>query len=74
MKILKEGKIKEPPQPFWVGLIFKCANCDTEFQLEAGDEIPYWTQERGIHGRTVVHANCPLCKTILEKKILNCNK
>jgi hypothetical protein len=71
MKILKEGKIKEPPQPFWVGIIFSCGCCGTEFQLEAGDEIPYWTKERSIHGYSTVHANCPLCKTHLEKRVIN---
>ena len=60
MKILKEGKIPEPPQPWWVGKHHKCSHCRTEIEFEVQDKITEHV-EKALNGRRWFTFSCPFC-------------
>ena len=74
MKIIKQGVVKPPPPPFWVGQIITCGRCDTVFALEEGDKINWW-QDRGmLNGNIHVLVDCPQCGHSIDHKIVNKRK
>lgn len=70
MKILKEGKIPEPPKPWWVGEIHKCSYCSTEVKFENGDPVNISSQ-RQPNGKHWLTYECPFCKnTEIHQEII----
>lgn len=71
MKILEEGKIPDPPKPFWVGMVLICGSCKTKIELEVGDRV-YSVGERKMGANQLWMTTCPLCKgTIILNKLPN---
>jgi len=60
MKIIKTGKIPEPPIPWWVNKIITCDHCKTEYQLEKQDKVKE-VVERRPNGGSLIEFACPLC-------------
>lgn len=65
MKILKEGKIPEPPKPWWVGQKHKCSNCGTEIEFELGDRVRE-SADRDMRGKRWLVFDCPFCRATQE--------
>jgi hypothetical protein len=65
MKILKDGKIPEPPKPWWVGKQHKCSFCQAEIEFEQGDNITEQAT-RTLRGRRWFVFKCPFCYSSQE--------
>lgn len=57
MKILKQGKLPEPPQNWWLGKKFACKNCGCQFEMEKGDHP---------NNDPIFTIACPTCKVTLR--------
>lgn len=71
MKIIAQGKIPEPPKPWWVGRRESCSNCKAEIELEDGDKVEEIIEKRP-NGKTFAEVDCPTCgcKIAHEKKTM----
>lgn len=69
MKVLNEGKVPEPPKPWWIGKSIRCQCCGFRGQLEEGDLNTEWNNESKFVECSSVNLPCPTCgKTMILAK------
>lgn len=66
MKILKQGAIPPEQLPWWAQIVFRCAVCETEFQLDIND-MPNIGGERHPGGAQWASEMCPVCKRMITE-------
>jgi hypothetical protein len=62
MKIIQQGKLPTPTEPWWVGRQLICNNCSTVIELQSTDKgSVHDTIDRSPDGKRTATVMCPMC-------------